>query len=274
VLSADDLDDFMERGYVRVPSAFAPAVAQRCRALAVDQLSIDPYEPANWSSPVVRGLVEGDALREAANSPALVEAVGQLLDPEPWQRRPNLGAFVVRFPSQVEPGDTGWHIDSSFQPPGDSRWFVNYRSRQRGLLMLCLLSDVGVSDAPTRILPGSQLEMAKLLYPAGDAGLPGAYAGQASEIPLPDSSGPVEVATGEAGDVFLCHPFLVHAAGWPHPESRPRFIAQPPISLTGSLQVDGPDARLCLVARSIKRGIASYRRQRIPWAPDPIRESR
>jgi hypothetical protein len=56
-----------------------------------------------------------------------------------------------------------------------------------------------------------------------------------------DTSGPRELATGGAGDVFLCHPFLVHGAGWPHPRSTPRFIAQPPISLPDSLQLDGPE---------------------------------
>jgi len=65
--------------------------------------------------------------------------------------------------------------------------------------------------------------MARLLYPAGEVGLPGAYGDQRSEIPLPETSDPVELATGEAGDVYLCHPFLVHAAGWPHPKTAPRF---------------------------------------------------
>ena len=30
-----------------------------------------------------------------------------------------------------------------------------------------------------------------------------------------------------AGDVYLCHPFLVHAATWPHTGTTPRFIGQP-----------------------------------------------
>src|SRR5207253_5792061 len=54
------------------------------------------------------------------------------------------------------------------------------------LLLLCLLSDVGSGDAPTRLLPGSHLKMPALLRPAGERGLPGAYADQSSEIPLPD----------------------------------------------------------------------------------------
>jgi hypothetical protein len=34
-------------------------------------------------------------------------------------------------------------------------------------------------------------------------------------------------ATGQAGDVFLCHPFLVHAASWPHHGRSPKMMAHP-----------------------------------------------
>ncbi len=236
MLTAAEVEQFVEEGYVCVRSAFPSDVADRCRSLAADQLRIDVDDPASWTEPVVRGLAEGEPFREAANSPRLVEAIARLVNPDRWLARPNLGAFVIRFPSDIHPGDTGWHIDSSFQPEAENRWFVNYRSKQRALLMLCLVSDVGMDDAPTRVLPRSHLEMARLLFPAGDAGLPGAYAGQSSRIALPDISGPVDLATGEAGDVFLCHPFLVHGAGWPHRGSCPRFIAQPPIGLADALQ--------------------------------------
>jgi hypothetical protein len=61
-----------------------------------------------------------------------------------------VGTFVVRFPSQADPGDLGWHIDLSYPAEtgdrggGDySDWRVNVRSRDRALLMLFLFSDVG-----------------------------------------------------------------------------------------------------------------------------------
>ena len=38
----------------------------------------------------------------------------------------------------------------------------------------------------------------------------------------------VVTATGDAGTVYLCHPFLVHAAQ-PHRGKHPRFLAQPPL---------------------------------------------
>ena len=38
-------------------------------------------------------------------------------------------------------------------------------------------------------------------------------------------------ATGRAGDVFLCHPFLVHRATWPHRGDGPRMVAQPGVAI-------------------------------------------
>ena len=248
MLNAAELDQFAEAGYVHLRSAFPRALATRCREIAAAQLDIDLTDPTSWQEPVVRGVVHAEPLQEAANAPRLLDAIRQLLDPEDWQPRPNLGLFVVRFPSEIDPGDTGWHIDSSFEAPG-GRWFVNYRSRERGLLLLCLLSDVDENDAPPRILVGSHLQMPPLLSSFGDDGVFGL------DAPLPEPTGPVAFATGEAGDVYLCHPFLVHAASWPHRGTEPRFVAQPPISINGDLQLDGHIDRLSPVARAVRTAL-------------------
>jgi Phytanoyl-CoA dioxygenase (PhyH) len=255
MLSPTDLARFAEDGYVCVRSAIPRAVAASCRELAAAQLGVDLAEPSSWQEPVVRDLVLGEPLRQAAEAPRLLGAIHQLLDPDDWQPRTDLGLFVVRFPSEVDPGDTGWHIDSSFEAP-DGRWFVNYRSRARGLLLLCLLSDVGVDDAPARILPGSHMQMPPLLHSYGDDGMFGL------EAPLPEPTDRIALATGEAGDVYLCHPFLVHAATWPHRGNAPRFMAQPPISLNGSLQLDGDINRISPVARTVRRALSAERGDR------------
>ncbi len=96
--------------------------------------------------------------------------------------------------------------------------------------------------------------MARLLTPAGETGLPGAFAGQDSQIPLPPVHRPPVFATGSAGDVFVCHPFLVHAASWPHRGSQPRFLAQPPIAMPTACNLDGPLGELSPVARAIRLG--------------------
>ncbi len=51
---------------------------------------------------------------------------------------------------------------------------------------------------------------------------------------------PVMLATGEAGTVFLCHPFLVHAAQM-HRGATPRFLAQPPLYQDEPFQLDRPN---------------------------------
>lgn len=166
--------------------------------------------------------------REAANTPALHAAFDQLVGAGRWQRPGALGTFPVRFPSDADPGDVGWHIDVSFETdnPDFMSWRANVRSKGRALLMLFLFSDVGEEDAPTRIRIGSHLAIARELAPAGEEGLTlGALAanGFAETADLPEA-----LATGTAGTVYLCHPFLVHSAQ-PHHGTRPRFMAQPPL---------------------------------------------
>jgi hypothetical protein len=165
---------------------------------------------------------------QAANTPVLHRAFDQLVGPARWVPRATLGTFPVRFPSPDDPGDAGWHIDVSFgtETPDFLSWRANVTSRGRALLMLFLFSDVGENDAPTRIRAGSHLEMARILAPAGEAGLTlGEMAanGFAETAHLPEVA-----ATGDAGTVYLCHPFLVHAAQ-PHRGTRPKFMAQPPL---------------------------------------------
>lgn len=73
--------------------------------------------------------------------------------------------------------------------------------------------------------------MPAVLAAAGRAGLPGPEAAQRAAAC--SAHRPVVLATGQAGDVFLCHPFLVHAASWPHRGRCPRMIAQPGVALFG-----------------------------------------
>lgn len=223
MLSDSDIERFVSDGYVRLEQAFDPGLAAKCRDVLWSMLDVDRDDPSSWTRPVIRipGCAHPD-LVAAINAPSLVGAIDDLLGgPDMWQRRTGYGTFAVRFPSDVDPGDAGWHIDGSF---GEPPWYrVNFASRGRALLLLMLFSDVTELDAPTRIKVGSHRDVARALATMPDAGV--AF--------LPDEHAPSSLhrdtvlATGRAGDVFLCHPFLVHAASWPHRGDRPRFIAQP-----------------------------------------------
>ncbi|MFD0687020.1 phytanoyl-CoA dioxygenase family protein [Actinomadura fibrosa] len=237
-----DTAAFVENGFVKVEEAFPRALADECRAVLWRDTGCDPADPATWTRPVVRLPGHADPpFRAAANTPRLHAAFDALAGKGRWEPPGGLGTFPVRFPSDDPPGDDGWHIDGSF--PGDDpadymTYRVNLASKGRALLMLFLFSDVGDDDAPTRIRVGSHLDVPPILEPAGDAGL--AFI-PACERAVPASEHrPVALATGRAGDVYLCHPFLVHAAQ-PHRGTEPRFMAQPPLVPSGPSRLDGPD---------------------------------
>jgi hypothetical protein len=87
-------------------------------------------------------------------------------------------------------------------------------------------SDIEHDEAPTRIRVGSHLDVARQLAPAGEAGL--SLRELAADEFATSANRPEAFAIGEAGTVYLCHPFLVHAAQ-PHHGTNPRFLAQPPL---------------------------------------------
>jgi hypothetical protein len=239
-LSGAEVTRFIRDGFVRLDRAFPRDLADQGRAVLWRATKCDPDDPKTWTQPVIRlGYYGEEPFKRAANTPVLYAAFDQLVGKGRWLPRPNLGTFPVRFPHPHDPGDAGWHVDLSFPGATDepneqrdfSSWRVNVTSRGRALLMLFLFSDVGERDAPTRIRVGSHLDMARYLQPAGEAGM--------SHLVL-DRIGidrPQALATGEAGTVYLCHPFLVHAAQ-PHRGSRPRFMAQPPLHPSEPLRLD------------------------------------
>ncbi len=69
---------------------------------------------------------------------------------------------------------------------------------------------------------------------------------------------PVALATGEAGTVYLCHPFLVHAAQMHRgaPGTAPRFLAQPPLLEATPLRLQRDDADYSPVEAAIRLGLA------------------
>jgi hypothetical protein len=227
-LTASQVQQFIDDGFIRIENAFSPELAARCRQELWADIGLSPDQPEDWRQPVIR--VAGKCSSpfvEAANTPTLQAAYDDLVGAGRWVAPRGLGTFPIRFPSTEPPGDDGWHVDMSFGDSADFLdWRVNVRSRGRALLMLFLLSDVAAADAPTRIRRGSHRIVARELLPHGEAGL---SLRQLSADGYASSAGcDVELATGTAGTAFLCHPFLVHAAQRHH-GSAPRFLAQPPL---------------------------------------------
>lgn len=257
-----DVDAFVRDGYVAVRRAVDPETVGACREsvwAAMERRGVHRDSHGSWPS-LVEGLDDaavGEALLRAYLAPALTAAYDELIGPGRWRRSVSPDdlspSVVVRFPAE-DRANAGYHIEGSYRgPDGRDNW-VNVRSKARGLLALILLTDVGRHDAPTRLVCGSHLAVPEFLAPFGEAGT-GSDPDVDAKLWRPSTlCMNVAHATGRAGDVFLCHPFIVHTATWPHRGGGPRIMAQPMIGASDGFALDGSD--LSPVARAIVKGLA------------------
>lgn len=251
---------FCADGYLVVRGAVARDVVRRCVDVIEAQLrsrAVDPRDPATWTAPVVRlPCPDGPAFAAAGTSLPLSDMYDALLGAGRWIRHEGVGGTIpIRFPSAHDPGDAGWHIDGSYDV--DGAWWVNVRSRGRGLLALFLFTDVGEDDAPTELIVGSHLDVPRVLAPWGERGA--CFGGVVKRLPRSTFTRPRTRATGRAGDVFLCHPFLVHRATWPHRGIGPRMVAQPAVAIHEPFGLRAAVA-VCPVERAILEGLGPGRR--------------
>ncbi|MBB6347523.1 phytanoyl-CoA dioxygenase [Nonomuraea muscovyensis] len=237
-----DVDRFVADGFVKLESVVPREVADEGRALLWKRIGLSPDDPSGWREPVVwtadltgEGpfglMVRSARLRGALD---LVAGVGG------WLPRGAIGNIPVRFPRVPPADDCGWHVDANTPLPGGA-WGVS--GRPETMLVLLLLSEVGVDDAPTRIRVGSQRDVAAAL-PAGQVLDPFVAGPIVDEVSRGRS---LAYATGVPGDAYLVHPFTVHAAQR-HAGSRPRFMAQFPVSLAAALDGGGQTA----LARAVR----------------------
>jgi hypothetical protein len=95
------------------------------------------------------------------------------------------------------------------------------------------------------------LGIAKILEPAGEKGL--SFMELAEKLhTLPKYK--EALATGSAGTVYLCHPFIVHAAQ-DHRGETPKFMAQPPLHNRNNFDYTRNETDLCPIEKAILKGI-------------------
>ena len=134
----------------------------------------------------------------------------------------------------------------------DTEYCTNVRSAGRGLFALFLFSDVTPDDAPMGMLPGSHLLVPSVLAPHGRAGLGGNALVRSMDPRVLCRQ--ASYATGDAGDVYLCHPFLIHTGTWPHRGTAVRLAANLKIEAEAGFALDGSDPSP--VAQAIVAGLS------------------
>ena len=119
-------------------------------------------------------------------------------------------------------------------------------------MLIFLFSDIEPGDGGTAISVGSHKTTARVLKEAEPDGL------DVHELAKRVGSLPREnmlEATGEAGDVFVMHPFMLHARSM-NTGKRVRFICNPCISLKEPMKLQRDDQEYSAVERAIVEALA------------------
>lgn len=264
VLSAEQIDSFIEHGFVRVPECFSRANAQPWLDEAWVRLGYDRDDPSTWAEqrvhmPSVRHVEVADF------APKVWGAACQLLGGEDRIEQPyawgngfiaNLGIGADRPWEPPSAASPDWHKDGDF-----FRHFLD--SPEQGLLTIVLWSDIEERGGGTFIAPDSVAPVARLLERRREGVLPDDF--PYDEL-IAQCSTFVET-TGRLGDVVLMHPYMLHASSQNH-RATARLITNPPIALREPMRFDRDDpAEHSPVERAVLRALGVERLDYRPAAP-------
>ena len=266
VLSAGDIDAFIARGFVVVRNCFSRRFAEQWTSGALRRLHCSPSDRASWPVGRMRA-PESQRLDLRELSPRAWAAACQLIGGEQRAKTPCRwgDGFLVNFgkdptaryspPGPEIPPEALWHKDGDF-----FRHFLD--SPEQGLLVLALFSDIALRGGGTQLACDSVGHVARFLAqrPAGVLPL---------ETPADDivrKCVDFEEATGEVGDVYFMHPYMLHS--WSINESeRARFIINPPVQLHKPMRFDRSQAEQSPVERGTLRALGEERFEFRPTAP-------
>lgn len=236
VLTPEQIEQFVELGYVRIPQVFSPETAAAARDFLWQQLELSPDDPTGWTKPVIHlQKVFNDGPFADALTPRFWHICDDVIGPGRWNRVDYLGWWPVSFPGFEtglwQPPQTGWHVDGQ-------QFHHHITSPDQGLLPIFLFSDVEPGDGGTAISVGSHQVTARILAEAEPEGLDVYQLARRVAAHARDN---VLEATGQAGDVFVMHPFMLHSRSM-NTGNRVRFICNPCISLQEPMNLNRADA--------------------------------
>lgn len=275
-LTADDRKQFIEKGYVVVRNTFPADVAAEWRASCFERLKCDPADPATWPSDRVHMTHTKSVLVEEF-APRCYEAMCELVGgPEKFSGPPSWSdAFIVNFKYGADaewqppsPALGGWHKDGDF-----FRHFLD--SSEQGLLPIVLWSDIKPKGGGTFAAIDSIRPVAKYFvdHPEGIEG------DRFNARPLVLECSEFVEITGNAGDVYILHPFILHTIST-NSLGIPRLITNPPAGLAEPLRFDRPNEedhslveQAILNALGVKSLAFQPARERLTFVPERARRA-
>lgn len=265
-LREEQLAQFRRDGYVRIKAAFSKNIAKDCENTILSIL--EQEHGVNIKAPGKARFI----LKRRANTvfdkmitPKLANVLDRLFGSEGWDRRhfATHGEFFVTFPGFLKGSRNPlrlvgrWHVDLGFQvvPAHD------ITDRNCAFVPAFLVTESKQDGACTLVAAGSHKVVAKLLgsvrkpiprqeMVAFCEGYVSRGAGQETIVQL----------IGEAGDVFVLHPLLMHAAS-ANGRDIVRIMGNTGIGGIGKRKVGADDADRSISDEIIWQEIKSIRRR-------------
>jgi uncharacterized protein (DUF433 family) len=240
IFSTTEVEQFCADGFVILRSAFSRDIAEECRDFVWKEV-LSWQDCTTGGQPMIhfRRNLAGEPFDQIVNG-RLCAAIDQLTGAARAIIHGCFGWWPLLFPGFPGPG--GWHVDGS-------NFHHHLSSREQGLVTLFLFSDIGPGDGGTPMARGSHRAVAQLLRSAEPDGLsPDELQGN---LPVVDRARVIE-ATGEAGDVVMMHPLLIHGFG-PNSGRRIRFACNPQYQLREPMSFDRGDGAYSPVEDAIRR---------------------
>lgn len=249
-LSQQQIDQFETDGYIVLRNAFDGARSTAWVHEECEHMGVDLDKPATWEKPYFRLSTQR---REKVDefSPVAWEAACELLGGrDRITKVPNVDLFAVNLYQGAErpfqgpnASSPGWHKDG-----WHFRHFLD--SHEQGLLGIPLHTDVHPRGGATFIAAGSVGPVSRFLADHPEGVLP-------NDFPVREllAKGVTFLeATGNAGDFYLLHPFLLHAVSQ-NVLRLPRAISNILYELDEPMNFDRSDGAYSPVEKAILRGL-------------------
>lgn len=256
-LTDEQKEQFLSRGHVCLKGAIPRPKVEAWAKDVWTRLGYDQNDKATWEQARIHmPTLQSAPVQEF--SPQAWGAICELLGGEDRIKTPATwgDGFIVNLGTENHKDEwespseqkTGWHKDGDF-----FRHFLD--SPEQGLLTIILWSDVLPSGGSTYVACDSVAPLARYLAARPEGVLP-------NDFPFADLAAQCRdkiEATGQAGDVYLLHPYLLHASSL-NKLRLARLITNPPVHLREPMQFNraNPDD-FSLVEKAVLRGLGVER---------------
>ncbi len=272
ILSEAEIEHFVEYGFVHVPKALDPEFCREQTELAFKRLGYDPRDATSWTEAKIHmPNMNSWPVKEIA--PRARAAMADLAGGEERIASPQQASwgdgFILNLTfgadrpwSPPSADHEGWHKDGDF-------FYHFLDSPEQGLLCAVYWSDIAHQGGGTYVTADSVPVVARFLNDNRE----GIHPNDPRWKELPSLCSDFREITAKTGDVFLLHPFMLHASSQ-NMLGVPRFMTNPCLKLSQPMRFDreNPEEH-SPIERAVLRGlgvdrldfhIAGERRENVP----------